>query len=160
MIVSGEQPRDSATHIHVSTLPQTPLPSRLPHHIEQSSLRYTVGPCWLSILNIAVPYVTKRGVWRVQLLATQKSINRPGWWKGNFALFQMLATWVEGSRGRVVDICSKADFPQWQEGQELLQTEVERWWGTTCKNSTVISDSHLQTGHRWSNQHHLQIGHR
>jgi len=34
----------------------------------------------------------KRGVWRVQLLATQKSMNRPGWWKGNFALFQMLAT--------------------------------------------------------------------
>ena len=95
-----------------------------------------------------------------RLFATRKPINRPGWWKGNFALFQMLATWVEGSRGRVVDICSKADFPQWQEGQELLQTEVERWWGTTCKNSTVISDSHLQTGHRWSNQHHLQIGHR
>ena len=35
-------------------LPQTPLPSRLPHKIEQSSLCYTVGPYWLSILNIAV----------------------------------------------------------------------------------------------------------
>ena len=32
-------------------LPQTPLPSRLLHNIEQSSLCYTVGPCWLSILN-------------------------------------------------------------------------------------------------------------
>ena len=31
------------THI----LPQTPLPSRLPRNIEQSSLCYTVGPCWL-----------------------------------------------------------------------------------------------------------------
>ena len=28
----------------------------------------------------------------VQLLATQKPTNRPGWWKGTFALFQMLAT--------------------------------------------------------------------
>ena len=46
VIVSGGQQRDSAIHIHVSTLPQTPFPSRLPHD--------TVGPCWLSILNIAV----------------------------------------------------------------------------------------------------------
>ena len=30
MIVSGEQWRDSAIHIHVSFLPQTPFPSRLP----------------------------------------------------------------------------------------------------------------------------------
>ena len=33
---------------------QTPLPSRLPHNIEQSSLCYIVDPCWLFILNIAV----------------------------------------------------------------------------------------------------------
>ena len=52
--VSSEQQRDSATHIPVSVLPQTPLPSGLPHNIEQSSLCSTVGPCWLSTLNIAV----------------------------------------------------------------------------------------------------------
>ena len=40
----------ACTHI----LPQAPLPSRLPHNIEQSSLCCTVGPCCLSILNIAV----------------------------------------------------------------------------------------------------------
>jgi len=40
--------------IHVSILPQTPLPSRLPHNIEQSSMCCTVGPCRLSILNITV----------------------------------------------------------------------------------------------------------
>jgi len=28
VIVSGEQQKDSAIHIHVSILPQTPLPSR------------------------------------------------------------------------------------------------------------------------------------
>ena len=45
---------DWVTHIHGSILPQTPLPSRLAHNTEQSSLCYTVGPCWLSILNISV----------------------------------------------------------------------------------------------------------
>ena len=54
VIVSGERWRDSATHIHASIVPQTPLPSRLPHNIEQSSMCYTVGPCWLSILNMAM----------------------------------------------------------------------------------------------------------
>ena len=49
VIVSGGQQRDSATHTHVSILSQTPLPSRLPHNLEQSSLCYTVGPCGFSI---------------------------------------------------------------------------------------------------------------
>ena len=40
MIVSGGLQRDSAMYIHVSILPQTHLPSRLPHNIEQSSLYY------------------------------------------------------------------------------------------------------------------------
>ena len=39
---------------HVSILPQTPLPRRLLCNVEQSSLCYTVGPCQLSILYIAV----------------------------------------------------------------------------------------------------------
>ena len=42
VIDSGGQQRDSVIHIHVSTLPQIPLPSRLLHYIEQSSLCYTV----------------------------------------------------------------------------------------------------------------------
>ena len=41
-------------HIYISTLPQTPFPSRLPHNLGQISMCYTVGPCWLSILNTAV----------------------------------------------------------------------------------------------------------
>ena len=47
--VSGGQQRDSAKHIHVSILPQTPLPSRLPHNTEQSFLCCTVGPCYNSV---------------------------------------------------------------------------------------------------------------
>ena len=54
VIVSDEESRDSATDIHVSILPQTPLPSSLPRNTEQSSMCYTVGPCWLSIANIVV----------------------------------------------------------------------------------------------------------
>ena len=54
MIVSGEQQRVLAIHIHVSILPQPPLPSRLPRHTEQSSLCSTVEPCWPSVLNTAV----------------------------------------------------------------------------------------------------------
>ena len=49
MIVSGEQHSDSAIHIHGSILPQTPLSSRLPGNIEQSSLCHTVGPCCCSV---------------------------------------------------------------------------------------------------------------
>ena len=54
MVVSGEQRRDSVIHIHTSILPQTLLPSRLACNIEWNSLCYTIGPCWLSILNISV----------------------------------------------------------------------------------------------------------
>ena len=36
VVVSGGQRRDSAIEVHVSILPRTPLPSRLPHNIEQS----------------------------------------------------------------------------------------------------------------------------
>ena len=49
VIVSAEQRRDATKHIHVSIHPQTTIPARLPHTIEQSSLCCTVGPCWLSM---------------------------------------------------------------------------------------------------------------
>ena len=58
VLISGGQQRDSALsiyiYIHVSILLPIALPSRLPHNIEQNPLSYTGGPCWLSILNIAV----------------------------------------------------------------------------------------------------------
>ena len=54
VVVLGEQGRDSIIQIPIYILPQTSLPSSLPHNIEQSSIYYTVGLCWLSLLNIAV----------------------------------------------------------------------------------------------------------
>ena len=50
VLVSGVQQSDSVIHIHVSILFQILLPIRLLQNIEQSSLCYAVGPCWLSIL--------------------------------------------------------------------------------------------------------------
>ena len=41
MIVSGTQQSDSVIHVYVSILPKTPLPSRLSHNVEQSSMCYT-----------------------------------------------------------------------------------------------------------------------
>ena len=51
VIVSRGQQRDSAAQIHVSILPQTPLPSKLPYNAEQTSLCHTVGLCLSFILN-------------------------------------------------------------------------------------------------------------
>ena len=54
VIVSGGEQSDLAIHTYVSILPETPFPTRLPHNIEQSCLCSTAGPCWLSILSVAV----------------------------------------------------------------------------------------------------------
>ena len=43
LIVSGEQWRNSAIHVYVSILPQTPLPSRLPQNTEQSSSAFSIA---------------------------------------------------------------------------------------------------------------------
>ena len=67
VIVSSGQWRDSAIHTHVSIFPQTPLPSRLPHDIEQSSLCCTVGPCWLWALFflywLQLGFASQSGFW-------------------------------------------------------------------------------------------------
>ena len=82
------------------------------------------------------------------LLASLKPIKRPGWWKGKFALFWMLATLGEGR----VEACPKASSPISQS----VGKKFYRWReGATCRNSTVSSDSHLEVGHPWSDQHHL-----
>ena len=53
ILVSGVEQSDSVIYIHVSMLSQILFPFRL-RNIEQSSLCYPVGPCWLSILYILV----------------------------------------------------------------------------------------------------------
>ena len=53
LLVSGTQQSKSVIHIHVSIL-QLFFLFRFLQSIEQSSLCYTIGPFWLSILNRAV----------------------------------------------------------------------------------------------------------
>ena len=50
---AGAQPFDIYIQIHryIAILPQTPLPSTLPHSIERSFTCSVAGPCWLSILK-------------------------------------------------------------------------------------------------------------
>ena len=54
VLISSVQQSDSVIHMHVSILFQILFSIRLLRSIEQSSLCYTVDPCWLSVLNIAV----------------------------------------------------------------------------------------------------------
>ena len=66
MLVSGVQQSDSLIiHIHVSVLFQILLLIRVLQHIEQRSLCYAVGPCWLSILSVKVKLLS-----HVQFFAT------------------------------------------------------------------------------------------
>ena len=46
--------------------------------------------------NTSCPSVIKS---EVQLLTSQKSLKRPGWWKGKYALFWMLTTRGQGGNG-------------------------------------------------------------
>ena len=46
----GIQQSDLVIHIQISSLFQVIFPFRLLHNIEESSLCYTIGPCWLFIL--------------------------------------------------------------------------------------------------------------
>ena len=71
-------------------------------------------------------FLTENGV---QLHPAQKSIKRQGWGKGKFAASPLLTT------------C----------GQELLQAKG----GGCMQDSTVSSDHHLEIGHQWPDQHHL-----
>ena len=51
-----EPASNSNIHISVPILFQILLPFRLLNNVEQSSLSYTIGPCWSSFLNIAVVF--------------------------------------------------------------------------------------------------------
>ena len=71
VIVSGIQKSGSVIHIHVSILSQILFPFRLLHNVAQSSLGYTGGLCWLSILSIAV-YVCQSQILSLSLPPTKR----------------------------------------------------------------------------------------
>ena len=74
--------------------------------------------------------------------------NKQARWKGKFALFRMLATGVGEDR-----CLSKGGSPSTdnQRGKSFYRLRE----GATCRNSTVCSYDHLQVGHWWSDQLHL-----
>ena len=48
-----------------------------------------------------------------------------------------------------MDSCPEVDSPHWY----WMSKSYHRWrTGATCRKSTASSDSHLQIGHRWSDQ--------
>ena len=54
VIVSSVQQSNSVIQLPVSIFLQIVFPFKLSQNIEQHFLCYTIGPCWLSILDIAV----------------------------------------------------------------------------------------------------------
>ena len=58
MIVSSVQQGDSVIHIHVSILLQILSPFRSLPGIKESSMCYSVGPCWLSNFNYSSVYMS------------------------------------------------------------------------------------------------------
>ena len=78
-------------------------------------------------------------VWGVWRLPAQKPINRPGWWKGKFALFQMLTTGGAGGWQTFVQKLTLAPPPP----KQGVRTFVDRvGWGvhaeTVQSSLTVI----------------------
>jgi len=57
--------------------------------------------------------------------------------------------------GKVADICPKADYPPSPHTSKVGTNFYRQKWGmAACRNNTVISNSHVQTRHQWSGQHH------
>ena len=90
-------------------------------------------------------------------------INRPGWWRRMFALISddgdVGGRW--GGRGSSrwgwrADISPKANSPQTPPtGNPWGKSFCRLREGVTCRNSTISCDRQHQTGHQWSDQHHL-----
>ena len=94
-------------------------------NIESPFLFMKVGPSWL--------------------LASQKPIKRPGWWEWKFALFWMPATQQARVRQTPVQMLTCPLGKSFYRQRE----------GATGRNSTVSSDNHLEIGHWWSDQQHI-----
>ena len=76
--------------------------------------------------------VTKRIVW-VRLLAAQKPIKRPGWWKGRFALFQTLATEAGGCLSK-----GPLPHPDKQEARALIDRGGRGLHAETAQSSLAV----------------------
>ena len=94
--------------------------------------------------------------WLSQLGTTQKYCN----WKWGPAAHRSKAN----EEASLVEwkVCFISKASSWDGGgptppnrQPVGKSFYRRREGATCRNSTVSSGRHLETGHRWSDQHHL-----
>ena len=98
-----------------------------------------------------------KSVWWGSAALGSKVNKRARFVERNIRCISDAGNWWEGM-GRVADICPKVDclalLPPWpnKQGMRAFKNRVGVCWGrgTTCRNSTVISISHLQIGHWWS----------
>ena len=88
----------------------------------------------------------------IWLLPTQKPVKRQGWWKVKFILDASNGEVGVGVRVGGENSCPRANStpPPTISEEELFLRK-----GDTCRNSIVISDSHLEISPWWSDQHHL-----
>ena len=91
-----------------------------------------------------------------QLLTAQKPINRPGWGKGKFGLFQVPATVGGGWQASVQRLTSPHPPAQTSRGLGVGESiNRVRGGGLHAETAQSSLNSHLQIGHQWSDQHHL-----
>ena len=91
--------------------------------------------------------VTKSGVW---LLTAQKSLKRPRLVGKKVCFILDAGNAVEVGKRWVMSVQQHAPLNDNQGARPF----IDRAEGL-CRNTVVSSDSHLEIGHRWSNQRHL-----
>ena len=123
MIVSSTQQRDSAIRTHVSILPQTSLPSRLPHNIEQSSL------LWIALLIIHLKYNS-------MYMAISNSLTIP--FRGRIVDCKSHVLWAaQNTRGKRMKNAVSKIIPIYlnvncDHNLRLVQTSASRLSGYKC----------------------------
>ena len=101
------------------------------------------------VQSLAIPIVTKSGV---RLLAAQKPIKRPGWWREEFALFWMRQPWGVGGR---VDTCPKTEFPPAPPHQSGGKSFCRQREGANAETAQSALAVILKLIMRRCDQHHL-----
>ena len=97
MLVTGVQQSKSVIPMQVYILIQIVFPLGLLQNIELSSLCYTIGPCWLAILNVCVCSVASvMSQWAV---AHQTSLSM-GW----EALFKYSTVYICGQYANIHNV--------------------------------------------------------
>ena len=122
--------------------------------LKDGKMHMSNSRCWLVSLThwMCEGSVTKNGVW---LLAAQKPIKRPGWWKGKFVLFQC---WQLGREEGRADFCPKSPSPRprpgWQPGGKCFYRWREGLHAERAQSALTVI---LKLVMWWFDQRHLVL---